>query len=89
MLLAEVLKVSHVDHHEAKRTAKPMPIAMAVRMSGIDSFMGLLLKTSKLFRLQSFCLGNDSSPQSNFWIWTCRKTRTMMLHQSQHEILCL
>jgi hypothetical protein len=43
MLLAEVLKVSHDDHHEAKRTAKPTPIAMAVRMSGIVSFMGLLL----------------------------------------------
>jgi hypothetical protein len=43
MLLAEVLKVGHDDHHEAKRTAKPMPIAMAVRMSRIVSFMGLLL----------------------------------------------
>jgi hypothetical protein len=43
MLLAEVLKVGHDDHHEAKRTAKPTPIAMAVRMSRIVSFMGLLL----------------------------------------------
>jgi hypothetical protein len=65
MLLAEVLKVCHVDHQAAKSTARPMPIATAARMSGIVSFMGLLLKTSKLFRLQSFCLGNDSSPQSN------------------------
>jgi len=43
MLLAEVLKLGHDDHHEAKRAAKPMPIAMAVRMSRIVSFMGLLL----------------------------------------------
>jgi hypothetical protein len=43
MLLAEVLEVSHDDHHEAKRTAKPMPMATAARMSGIVSFMGLLL----------------------------------------------
>jgi hypothetical protein len=35
---------NHVDHHEAKRTAKPMPIATAARMSRIVSFMGLLLK---------------------------------------------
>jgi hypothetical protein len=43
MLLAEVLEIGQDNHHEAKRTAKPMPIAMAVRMSGIDSFMGMLL----------------------------------------------
>jgi hypothetical protein len=43
MLLAEVLKVSHVDHHATKSIARPMPIAMAARMSRIVSFMGLLL----------------------------------------------
>jgi hypothetical protein len=38
-LLAEVLKLGHDDHQAASRTAKPTPMAMAVKTSRIFSVM--------------------------------------------------
>jgi hypothetical protein len=41
--LAEVLEFGHDDHHATKRTAKPIPIAVAAKTSRIFSFIIILL----------------------------------------------
>jgi hypothetical protein len=45
--LAEVLEFSHDDHHATKRTAKPIPIAVAAKTSRSFSFIIILLIFTK------------------------------------------
>jgi hypothetical protein len=41
--LAKVLEFGHDDHHATKRTAKPIPIAVAAKTSRSFSFIIILL----------------------------------------------